>query len=310
MSDVRLFRWAPTPSGPLHIGNVFSFLLTWLLARQKGGEILLRIDDLDSTRSRPQNVEDIFRVLGRLGLEWQQGPQGPGDFASKWSQGLRQDLYREGFMKMQLENPSRFFVCECSRSKVAALGTSSVYPGTCRDLGLKYESGRLWRCRVPQGDLRSWSDGFEGRVSVDVSREMGDFVIFRREQIFSYQWVSLFEDLHYGVTDVVRGSDLINSTAAQLYLGQGTAFERCRFWHHPLVKGRQGKLSKSEGAQSAWAILEGDDGIRRVCVAFAKWCGWGDSEDMSRPEDLWEAFSEGKGREFCFERAKSIEELL
>jgi glutamyl-tRNA synthetase len=317
MSDpvsLRLFRWAPTPSGPLHVGNVFSFLLTALLARRAGAELLLRIDDLDATRARPEHVEDIFRVLERLGLAWTRGPRDAAEFRARHSQADRQSDYRAAFEKARAENPARFYVCECSRSEIQrASAGDGRYPGTCIDKDLEWRPGRVWRCRVPEGTQVAWSDEIAGECRVDLAREMGDFVIFRKEELFSYQWVSLVEDLREGVTDVVRGSDLRASTAAQLFLGEGTTFAKTRFWHHPLIKQGEKKLSKSEGAASAAPRLAAPGGREKILGAFAAWIGWGPSARFVSFEDLVRCFEARKG-DLAFVRGEKedsqLDELL
>jgi len=305
----RLFRWAPTPSGPLHLGNIFSFILTELFARNAGAEILLRIDDLDATRSRAALIIDIFRVLETLGLEWQQGPKNFSDFEKNFSQSLSQDFYRAEFERARTQTPERFFVCDCTRSEIARASVEGLYPGTCRIKNLEWEEGRVWRCRVPGDTVVNWEDSLQGHVRVNLAREMGDFVVFRKEGLFAYQWVSLCEDLRNGVTDIVRGEDLRTSTAAQKYLGVGTDFDRCLFVHHPLLREGEKKLSKSEGAGAVETILNQANGKEKVFQAFAKWCGWTEAVEVRSLGDLHRVFASRKGK-LVFGRSTQIHELL
>jgi glutamyl/glutaminyl-tRNA synthetase len=304
-----LFRLAPTPSGALHLGNVLSFVLTELYAQAASGEILLRIDDLDVTRSRPEHVVSIFSVLETLGLPWQRGPRNFAEFEASYSQARRQEAYRNQFELLKLKRPQDFFVCECSRSDVQRASENGVYPGTCRNKGLQWQEGRVWRARVPEGTRVNWEDCIVGNVSVDLARVMGDFIVYRREQIFSYQWVSLCEDLSSGVSDIVRGEDLLHSSAAQLWLGSGTDFEMCRFAHHPLVTEAGRKLSKSEGAQAVEALLARPDGKARIYKAAARWCGLENASSCDSLDSLKQAFVQRK-EPLRFDQNTSIDELL
>lgn len=312
MSDLRasrLFRWAPTPSGPLHLGNIFSFILTELFAKQAAADIQLRIDDLDVTRARPALIQDIFRVLETLGLRWQRGPKNFSEFEKHFSQALAQDFYHSEFDRYRAESPEKFFVCECTRSEIARVTQDGLYPGTCRAKNLDWKEGRVWRCRVPEGTIVSWEDRLQGTVSIDLAREMGDFVIYRREALFAYQWVSFCEDLRSGVTDIVRGNDLRTSTAAQIFLASGTVFERCSFAHHPLILAGDKKLSKSEGAAAVETILNQPSGKEAIFQAFASWCAWPEAEELRSLKDLHRVFASQRG-ELGFGHATQIHELF
>ncbi|MEO5668573.1 MAG: glutamate--tRNA ligase family protein [Bdellovibrionota bacterium] len=291
----KRFRWAPTPSGPLHLGNIFSFILTELFSKRAEGDILLRIDDLDVTRTRPDFVRGIFQVLRTLGLEWQAGPRDVEDFQTHFSQALFQDAYRTAFDTARLRFPERFFVCDCTRSEIARKSTDGLYPGTCRTKNLPWREGLVWRCRVPEDQKIFWEDQILGPVEVDLARDLGDFVIYRREGLFAYQWVSVCEDLRQGVTDVVRGEDLRTSTAAQIFLGEGTAFGSIHFAHHPLVHDGDKKLSKSEGARAVSTLLAKADGKRRILQACARWCGLENPQGIESIDDLNQAFYLRKG---------------
>jgi glutamyl/glutaminyl-tRNA synthetase len=309
MTSPRLFRWAPTPSGALHLGNVFSFVLTWILARENEAKILLRIDDLDATRSRKEFVVDIFQVLEGLGLEWQKGPQSVTEFEKRWSQISHQKYYLERFEELRQARPSDFYLCECSRSEIASQSKTGFYPGTCRQKALAWREGVVWRCRVPESHPIDWDDKVLGHTRIDLAQSIGDFVVYRKDRLFSYQWVSLCEDLRHGVTDIVRGEDLLASTAAQLFLGRDTAFEACAFWHHPLLVGENGKISKSEGAASVSQILKSPEGRRKILTAFARWCGWDHWQDVCVLDDLLEAYKHSpKGG--CLGQISRLDELL
>lgn len=238
-------RIAPTPSGYLHAGNALDFLLAHTLARESGGTVLLRIDDLDAGRARPAYVQDIFDSLHWLGIAWDEGPRDPVDFSSNWSQAGRLEPAHE--MLWQLREMGALFACTCSRKQLTTCA--------CRDAGLPFDvADTVWRLRVPRPCPVSIKGLFSGTVAVDLGNEMPDPVLRQRNGLPSYQLVSLADDLRFGIDTIVRGADLLPSTACQLHmaglLGAG-GFLNARFLHHPLLTDERGrKLSKSEGASS------------------------------------------------------------
>lgn len=240
-------RLAPTPSGYLHLGNAVNFLYTWLLVRQAGGVLKLRIDDLDGDRCRPEYIEDIFRQLDWLGLDWDEGPSGPDDFNRHHSQRLRMERYRE--VLEGLRQGARLFTCTCSRKEIQRRSPNGLYPGTCRHLTHRSGASHAVRIRVePEAVLNVASQ------TVDLCRELGDFVVWRRDDRPAYQLASLADDLDDRINLIVRGEDLRISTGAQLFLAAKLGWEqfaRARFIHHPLLFGPDGrKLSKSDEALS------------------------------------------------------------
>ena len=244
-------RLAPTPSGYLHLGNAVNFLRTWLLVRRAGGVLKLRIDDLDGERLRPEYLEDIFRQLDWLGLDWDEGPSGPGDFQRQHSQRLRLERYRE--VAAELGARGQLFVCTCSRKEIRQHTGSTVYPGTCRQLCHRPVTPHALRVLVPADTVV-----VVGGSEIPLARAMGDFVLWRRDGQPAYQLASLVDDLDDRINLIVRGEDLLPSTGAQLFLAAqlgATAFSRVRFQHHPLLPGVDGrKLSKSDGALSLAAL--------------------------------------------------------
>lgn len=293
-SDTRLpsrTRLAPTPSGLLHWGNALSFVLTWLTARQSGAKILLRIDDLDSERKRPEYVEDIFRSLDWLGIDFDEGPIGPDDFEMKFSQRHRMDLYTEGLH--QLCEYGRVFVCDCSRSMIQATGDGR-HPQACRQAARRpSDSQGAWRLNT-EGSSQRWTDFDQQERSVCVDTVMRDFVVRRKDGIPAYQLASVVDDAHFGVDLVVRGMDLIESTAAQRWLAgmlDSSAFEQSRFLHHPIVKDPDGnKLSKSSGAESLETMRKSDPTAKHLYRRLSPLLGLNaevDSIEMAR--QLWES---------------------
>ncbi len=227
-------RLAPTPSGFLHAGNALNFTLNWLAARlQPGAALLLRIDDLDADRKRPEYVADIFESLRWLGLDWDEGPVSPENFEANWSQTRRIGLYARALAELQATG--LVYACAKSRQDLAPFG--GHYPIDFRQQNLFLTSPNVaWRMATPPGF------------------PLPDFIVRRRDGLPAYQLASLVDDLHFGITHVIRGADLQASTAAQQWLARQlgwTAFQEINFLHHPLLTDEQGvKLSKSAGAAS------------------------------------------------------------
>jgi len=259
MDSPVISRLAPTPSGYLHLGNAFNFLLTALLVDFQGGHLHLRIDDLDDPRVERSAVEDIFVQLEWLGIKYDSGPSGPDELFSKFSQRFRMDLYHESLEL--LRKSGRLFACECSRSEIREISSNGNYPGTCRNKKLNLLKGnQTWRILVPVQTLVCLKTFTNKIEKIDVSREMADFVIKRRDGLPAYQLASIMDDLELGVNLVVRGYDLRSSTGAQLYLAKclnDSIFPETRFVHHVLQTDDAGdKLSKSKGAHSIQMLRE------------------------------------------------------
>ena len=259
MSQTVISRLAPTPSGLLHLGNAFNFLLTALLVDWEGGHLHLRIDDLDESRVQPSSVEDIFVQLEWLGIDYDSGPSGPDELFKQYSQQLRRERY---FAALKiLRNFGILYSCECSRSEIRELSPAGNYPGTCRLKGLNLMHDNLpWRVQVPEQTYVRFKTFTDKVEKINVDHVIGDFVIKRRDGLPAYQLASLIDDLELGVNLVVRGVDLRASTAAQVFLAQclnDPVFPAARFIHHPLINDNSGnKLSKSAGAFSLTSLRE------------------------------------------------------
>ncbi|MBS1660272.1 MAG: tRNA glutamyl-Q synthetase [Bacteroidetes bacterium] len=228
-------RIAPTPSGFLHLGNVVSFVRTVGLAKEAGAKVLLRIDDMDRVRAEREYVQDIFDTLNFLELPWGEGPRDVEEFEREYSQVYRMGLYKEGLEMLR----GKVFACECSRAQVLRDSQDGVYAGTCREKAISLDAeGVSWRLRTD-----------------DLGGSMKDFVVRKRDGFPAYQLTSVIDDLYYKVDFVVRGEDLLASTAAQRYLagqmGRGVEFGKIGFYHHSLLMTEGGrKLSKSAGDTS------------------------------------------------------------
>lgn len=224
-----LFRIAPTPSGYLHLGNAVNFVLTWLTARQRGAQLLLRIDDLDADRKRPEYVDDIFRTLDFLGLDYDLGPASPNDFEANWSQRHRLARYIDTLD--QLRASGTLYACGISRRALQAHGVTYPTEGRAQQRSLD-ELDIAWRFRA------------EGDGSAD-------FVVRRRDGLPAYQIASLTDDHDFDVTYLIRGQDLLESTDRQRQLASALGlsdFLNAQVWHHPVLLDENGnKLSKSAG---------------------------------------------------------------
>ena len=227
-----LTRFAPTPSGYLHLGNAVNAVLVARLAEQAGGRVGLRIDDIDAARARGAYVEDIHGLLDWLGIK----------VAQSWSQSERLDRYRE---VKDSASGLLTYACGCSRRELSGPATGGC-PGGCRAAGLPLRpGGTALRVVVPENTAVE-VDG----VFVRLDLVMGDFVVWRRDDLPAYQLASVVDDVDLGMTHIVRGVDLLESTAAQLFLARGLgldSFASMTVLHHGLVTGTDGtKLSKSQ----------------------------------------------------------------
>ncbi|WLI87627.1 tRNA glutamyl-Q(34) synthetase GluQRS [Massilia sp. R2A-15] len=242
-------RFAPSPTGPLHAGSLVAALASYLDARVHGGAWLVRIEDVDEGRSVPGAADGMLDLLRRLGMHWD------GDVV--W-QSRRGALYQAAFDSLW----EHAYPCGCNRREIAdsRLGTapdgSAIYPGTCR-LGLGAgKTTRSLRLRVPEpgDDTVSFVDRFAGRVEHHLALDAGDFVLKRADGFWAYQLAVVVDDAEQGVTDIVRGADLLDSTPRQIYLQRLLGVPTPRYLHVPVLRNEQGeKLSKQTGAAAVTA---------------------------------------------------------
>jgi glutamyl-Q tRNA(Asp) synthetase len=225
-------RFAPSPTGPLHLGSLVAALGSYLDARQHRGRWLLRIEDLDAARVRPGCADQIQRTLEDLGLVW----DGPVEYQSR-----RLALYDEAIHA--LGRRALTYACHCTRRTLAE-SEDSAYPGTCRDRPAAPGPAAL-RFRVDETETVSFTDRFQGPSSFAMGA-LGDVVVRRRDDVVAYQLAVVVDDAHQGVTDVVRGADLLPSTPWQLLLQRALALPTPRYGHLPIVVEPDGaKLAKS-----------------------------------------------------------------
>lgn len=260
-------RIAPTPSGFLHLGNIFSFALTAALAKRTGASILLRIDDLDRDRAAKPYVEDIFDTLRYLQIPWQEGPKNADDFEKRYSQLHRLSLYGEALET--LKKSGKVYACNCSRSHILRNNPEGVYPGTCRHRQLPLDAKDVcWRLNTREASVVPVRTFENGVKNLEVPRDMQDFVIRKKDGMPAYQLTSVVDDLYFGVDLIVRGTDLWPSTLAQLYLSsllQPNGFHAVTFYHHPLLlDASDRKLSKSAGDTSIRYLREHQWSAERI----------------------------------------------
>lgn len=251
--NFSLTRIAPTPSGFLHLGNAYSFLLTKALAEKHGAKILLRIDDLDRERYRTGYVEDIFETLDFLEIKIDLGPKNLREFETEWSQIHRMGKYGEALSG--LRSGGKVFACDCSRKKIQQLDSSGYYLGQCLDRRLSLDKPEVaWRMNTMESDFVQFREYPDQKKTALIPQDSAFYTVRKRDGLPAYHLTSVVDDLHFGVDLIVRGSDLYSATLAQIDLSRAIGennFDSVTFHHHLLVKGpKQEKLSKSEGATS------------------------------------------------------------
>jgi glutamyl-tRNA synthetase len=250
-------RYAPSPTGDLHLGNLRTALLSWLFARCANGQFVLRVEDLDQPRVRAGATSRMLADLRWLGLDWDEGPDCGGPFAP-YIQSERLTIYQQYLERLQ--EMGMLYPCYCSRAEIAyaasapqqGAGDGSRYPGNCRDLTAvqrrQYEaSGRRpsLRFRVDDQRVITFTDQLSGPQRQHVQQEVGDFIVRRADGIFAYQFAVVVDDGLMRINQVVRGADLLSSTARQILLFEALGFPIPRFSHVPLFLDETGKrLSK------------------------------------------------------------------
>ncbi|MGC1816158.1 MAG: tRNA glutamyl-Q(34) synthetase GluQRS [Casimicrobiaceae bacterium] len=246
-------RFAPSPTGALHFGSLVAALASHADARSASGQWLLRIEDVDIARARTGATDAILATLERFGFTWD-GPV--------WRQSLRGDAYAAALERLDAQG--LVYACSCSRRELAGVKPGAigerVYPGFCRDRALRptasraADSGFAWRARVPTAPV-GFVDRHYGPQSQDLAADVGDFILRRRDGLYAYQLAVVVDDAEQGVTDVVRGADLLASTARQIYLQRSLGGATPRYLHVPVAVDAQGnKLSKQVRAPA----LSGD----------------------------------------------------
>jgi glutamyl-tRNA synthetase len=288
-------RLAPSPTGALHLGNARTFLLNWLLARRSGWKILLRIEDIDGPRIKPHADRQAIEDLRWLGIDYDDGPV---------YQTSRLAKYQSAVEKL-LAN-GKAYPCTCTRKEVELAASAphaedgaAVYPGTCRGRYGSVEqarqvSGRLPAIRFAVPDERiEFDDRFAGPQSFDVARELGDFVIAKADGTPAYQLAVVIDDAEAGVTHIVRGEDLLDSTPRQILIYRALELADCipEYWHVPLVTGTDGRrLAKRHGDTRLSHYRELGVPPGRILELLAKWSGIPIPASLERAADLLHGF--------------------
>ena len=238
-------RFAPSPTGRMHLGNVFSALLSWLSAKAKGGTWLLRIEDIDPQRSHQEYADMLMDDLTWLGLGWDEGP---------YYQSQRTDIYQQCLDALSQKGLT--YPCYCTRADILATQAPHesdgrvVYKGTCRHLSPEQRTGpAAIRMMVPDEGkgLVTFTDGHYGTHSVDLTTQCGDFIVRRKDGAWAYQLAVVADDALMGINEVVRGRDLLLSSPQQIYLAQQLGFTPPHFTHLPLLCNTAGqRLSKRD----------------------------------------------------------------
>lgn len=267
-------RLAPSPTGYLHLGHARTFWIAQQRARAAGGELILRNDDLDAARCRPEFVAAMREDLAWFGLRWSEGPDVGGPHAP-YDQSKRTALYAAAFDRLRAAGA--IYPCTCSRKDVqaaagapheggpAAAGDEPHYPGTCRPENLSPEErarraawpreGVSWRFHAPDGETLTFADGHFGEQRAVAGRDFGDFLVWRKDGTPSYQLACIVDDAAMRITEVVRGADLITSTFRQLLLYRALGLAAPAFYHCPLVTDEQGvRLAKRHDSLSLRAL--------------------------------------------------------
>jgi glutamyl-tRNA synthetase len=284
-------RLAPSPTGAQHVGNARTFLIAWLSARSRPGTVLLRIEDIDSPRIKPGAAAQLLEDLRWLGLDWDGEPV---------VQTERLPLYQQALDA--LKQRELVYPCTCTRTDIERAASAPhldhegpVYPGTCSHRKARDATGLgdkpfAWRFRVGEG-VCDFVDGFRGPQQIDLHEVGGDFVVWKSADTPAYQLAVVVDDAAQGITQVVRGDDLLSSTPRQLLLYEALGTPPPQFIHVPLVVGEDGRRLAKRHGDTRLATLR-VTGVRpEALVGLLAWsCGWTEKTEPIRPEELLPIF--------------------
>jgi glutamyl-tRNA synthetase len=265
-------RLAPSPTGSLHLGNARTFLINWALARRRGWKIVLRVEDLDGPRVKPEASAAILDILRWLGMDWDEGPYVQSDDLSP---------YREAIET--LVSRGAVFPCALTRGEIALAASAPqegahelVYPSSLRPASWKrtFEPDSNWRMLAPDEEL-SFVDEFAGPQTIDLRKVIGDFVVWTKRGTPAYQLAVVVDDHRQGITHIVRGDDLLDSAARQLLIYRALGYSpEPSYLHLPLVKGPDGKrLAKRHGESRVESLRAAGRRPEDVVGLIAEWCG-------------------------------------
>ena len=294
-------RFAPSPSGRIHLGNILCCLLAWLSARQKGGRVILRIEDLDTARCPRRYGEQMCRDIQWLGLDWDEGPVIGGP-SGPYEQSRRTALYQAALER--LEAQGLVYPCFCTRAELHAASAPHredgqvVYPGTCRGLTAEQAAERArrtgrapaLRLRVPEEEI-TFIDGHMGEYGEWLPEDCGDFLLRRSDGMFAYQLAVVVDDAAMGVTEVVRGADLLASTPRQLLLYRLLGLETPAFYHFPLLLGSDGQRLSKRNADAGLDTLGERYTASEILGKLAYLAGFNPSAEPRSGESLLADFA-------------------
>ncbi|REE89052.1 glutamyl-tRNA synthetase [Paenibacillus taihuensis] len=289
----RRGRFAPTPSGQLHIGNAFTALCAWLQIRQADGKFLLRIEDIDKPRCRTEYARQQLDDLRWLGLDWDEGPLVDGPYGP-YEQSSREPLYEEALQR--LIRKGHVYPCYCSRADQTAIGSAphglssegAAYQGLCRSMSHEERDVRAitkapsLRFMMPEEAL-----SFEDDIAGTQAYASGDYIVKRADGMFSYQLAVTVDDAAMGITDVWRGSDLLDSTPRQLALYEALELKPPRFAHVPLIGDAEGNRLSKRGRSNTLAALRAESiPPERLVGLLSYLAGWKQQLEPAQPQEL------------------------
>jgi glutamyl-tRNA synthetase len=290
------FRFAPSPTGHFHLGNIRTALLAWLQARSEGGRFIVRVEDLDAGRVRPQFLVSQLQDLVCVGLDWDEGPVLGGarekGALGPYLQSARTHLYDDALRA--LGDRGLVYECSCSRREIIAAASAPhgppdegpAYPGTCRERLVPPIGGSALRFRVPEGPV-CFDDAIHGSRCFEPAAEVGDFVIRRKDGVAAYQLAVVVDDAAMKITHVLRGSDLLASTARQILLYRALDLTPPHWAHVPLMVERGGdRLAKRAGSLSVEAVRQRGVEPERLVGWLAYTAGISDRDVEASPSDL------------------------
>ena len=297
-------RFAPSPTGRMHLGNVYCALLSWLAAKNEGGEWILRIEDLDPQRSRMEYAEQIEQDLKWLGLEWDEGGSSGGPY-SPYYQSQRQEIYDYYFR--QLQQQQTVYPCYCTRADILAatqaphLGEPTLaYPGTCRNLTDEERRRKSlvkqpsYRLKVPSETV-TFEDGHYGPCRTNLAQTCGDFIVRRADGVFAYQLAVVVDDMLMHINQVVRGRDLLSSTPQQIYLYELFNSSVPMFYHVPLLMSSEGsRLCKRDKSMDMGELKKLYTKPEQLLGLIGAVCGIIDRQEEVTASELLKEFSWSK----------------
>jgi len=297
-------RFAPSPTGALHLGNARTFLLTWLSIKSQEGEIILRIEDLDHPKVKPHTIQEAIDDLQWLGLTWNEGFSSNIQPYKPYIQSQRTEIYKEALDK--LVEKDLVYPCVCSRKEIEEsqsaphAGESPKYLGECKNRFKSWEEAErilpdkripIWRFRSSDKDI-CFDDGFMGRKKFNNSQFFGDFAIARHQYGAGYMLAVVVDDALMEITEVIRGNDLLDSTPRQLEIYKALNLTAPNFIHVPLVVAPDGKrLAKRHGDTKISTLRKTGNSPEKIIGLLAYWCGWAKLGEELKAQDLISRFS-------------------